>query len=173
MFGKKNVEINSWEDVNKALREYGALELKEQRINGEMTEKINDIKAKYEPRLREIQKQKSKIFADVEEFVYKHRSDIKRKTMELTYGKVQIRRIPEKVDFLKKKELVAELLEQNGYKDVVMTKKEIVMKKLKELAKKLSQNELVKLGLRLIPAGEKVNLVPNFEKIKEIPLEEE
>lgn len=161
------VEIRSWEDVNTRLKEYGLLEINEEKLTGEMNKEIQKVKQKYEGKIREIQEKKREIEKAIEEFVWKNRPE--NKTVKLTFGEIQIRQIPEKITFTKDREIVAQLLEKRGFGEAVEIKRRIVMKKLKMIVKRLSSEVLKELGIAVTAAAEKVNVKAYIEKIREVP----
>ena len=88
---KSGVSINSWEDVNKALKLKGESELTLDTLEAEMNMKINDVKLATEKLSKPLKEKVKELEEQIKDFTEENKAEIEGRTKILTFGKVGFR----------------------------------------------------------------------------------
>lgn len=88
---KSGVSINSWEDVNKALKLKGECELTLDTLEAEMNMKINDVKLETEKLSKPLKEKVKELEEQIKDFTEENKTEIEGRTKILTFGKVGFR----------------------------------------------------------------------------------
>lgn len=148
--------MKSWDDVDNALKQIGEIECRQSLINAEISKKINDAKAQYEPTLQELNDQKTKLEQQMKTFAESNRVDFgKAKEKKLTFGSVNFRSST-KLNIKDQAKTLEILKTKRKLKAYIKVKEEIDAAGLK----KLDAATLAEIGATLEPTetfGYKVN----------------
>jgi len=162
---RMGMEIKNWEDVDLALKELASLEVKRSEIEGELNERINELKKDAKKRVAPILEQIKHITKLIELFAINKKSEFaKKRTKELTFGKIGFRLVTS-VSIPRDKAKVEALLKglkAYGLSDCIKYEEKPDKEKLKEL----DDTTLVKLGLEK-KVKDSFRIEPYLEKIKE------
>ena len=88
---KSGVSVNSWEDVNKALKLKGECELTLDTLEAEMNMKINDVKLETEKLSKPLKEKVKELEEQIKDFTEENKAEIEGRTKILTFGKVGFR----------------------------------------------------------------------------------
>ena len=158
-------EIKSWDDVDVALKELASLEVKRNEIEGELNEKINELKNGAKEQVAPILEQIKHLTKLVELFASSQKQEFaKKRTKELTFGKIGFRLVTS-VSIPRDKAKIEALLKSlkaYGLSDCIKYEEKPDREKLKEL----DDTTLVKLGLEK-KVKDNFRIEPYLEKIKE------
>lgn len=148
-----------------ALKELASLEVKRSELEGELNERINELKEKTKEQVAPILEQIKHLTKLVELFAASKKDEFaKRRTKELTFGKIGFRLVTS-VSIPRDKARVEALLKSlkaYGLSDCIS----FVEKPDKERLKELDDTTLVKLGLEK-KVKDSFRVEPFLEKIKE------
>ncbi len=159
MAKKIESKYKSWEDVNSALKELGELNIKKERLEGEQTVKINEIKADTLAKAGIITTQMKTIEKDIERFTDEHKSEfIKIRSKKLTFGTVSFRLV--KSVFIKVKDEAIKSLKALNLDFCLKIKEEIDKEKCLEI----DENILQKAGI-VIKQEDKIRIEPSYVKL--------
>ena len=158
-----NEMMQSWDDVDVALKELAELEVRRQQIEGEMTEAINRIKEEAKEKAAPVTERAKYLTKQIEHFAASRKEEFaKRRSRELTFGKVAFRlvtSVPLPRDKAKLEALL-KALKAFGLNDCIRYEEKPDREKLAELDDKT----LVKLGLNKRVA-DKFRVEPYIEKV--------
>lgn len=136
--------LKTWDDVDAALKEIAEAENQIAILESSQNIAINalkeDFKSKSEPYKAEIKKQE----AMVKEFVTEHKSDLKGKSKELTFGKVGFR-LSTKVKLPKKLDKLITMLRKNKMDDCIQVEEKVN----KDVLKSYDEKEIIAVGASL------------------------
>ena len=144
---KNQPVLKNWAEVDAALREIAEKELIIEDIEGEMNKQINGIKKSSELEAKPHQDRISKLGQDIREFVTEHKEEIEGKTKALNFGSTGFR-MSTSVIIPKAKEKVEAIIK--SLKIRKMTDCINIEEKVnKEVLKKYSEDEIIKVGAKL------------------------
>lgn len=160
---KKTESIyKSWEDVNSALKKLGELNILKQKLEGEQTEKINEIKAKTLEKAGAIKTQIAEIEKNIERFAMQNKSEfLKTRNKKLTFGIVSFRLVKSVVCTCKEEAIKA--LKALNLDFCIRSKEEIDKDECLKFAED-GERTLLKAGIS-IKSEDKVKIDPDYVKI--------
>lgn len=89
---KKESEYKTWDEVDNALKELGELQIQKEKIEGEQTLKINQIKDELLQKASGLDEKITKLKKEIERFAEEHRADFSQKRSKtLNFGKIFFR----------------------------------------------------------------------------------
>lgn len=100
--------LKSWDDVNLNLKEIGECEIAIETVEGDLNQKIQDLKLDAEMKAQPLRQRIEKLALEIKIFVEENRSEIKGKTMPLSFGNVGFRQST-KIVFKNVKAVIASL----------------------------------------------------------------
>ncbi len=121
--------LKSWEECNLHLKEIAENELAIELIENDLNKQITDLKLDAELQAEVHKKKIDKLAKELKQFVELNRSDIKGKTMDLTFGKTGFR-LSTKIVYKNAKAVVA-ALRARKMTDCIKTTETIIKDKLK------------------------------------------
>lgn len=139
----KNSEfaLNSWEDVDRCLREIAECEITLNGIEAQMNMAINDAKEQAATLAKPMQDRAAALTALIKDFTRKNKSDIEGKTKALNFGKVGYRKTS-RVSIPKKTDDIIKNLRKHGMDDCIVSKISIN----KEVLEKYPDEDIIKIG---------------------------
>lgn len=156
---KKESIYKSWEEVNSALKELGELNILKQKLEGEQTVKINEIKAKTLENAGIIKKQIDEIEKNIAKYAEQNKSEfLKTRNKKLTFGTISFR-LAKSIACTCKEEAIKALKALN-LDFCLRIKEEIDKDKCLEVDEKI----LLKAGIS-IKSEDKVRIEPNYVKL--------
>lgn len=159
---KKNLlECDSWDHVDACLRHMGETDIAIEKIQGDMTLRINEIKAAAEAKAEGLKKARKDLEEAITNFCEKHKDEFaKKRSRELTFGVIAYK-VTTKIVVRAKKACVA-AMEALGLSQYLRVEKEPD----KELMLNLDDQTLAKIGASR-KIEDKLRIEPAIEKIKE------
>lgn len=159
---KKNLlEISDWDQVDVTLRRMGEIDIAVEKIQGDMTLKINEIKAAAETKAEGMKKERRDLEEAITNFCEKYKDEFaKKRSRELTFGVIAYK-VTTKIVIRAKKACVA-AMEALGLTQYLRIEKEPD----KELMLNLDDQTLAKIGASR-KIEDKLRIEPAIEKIKE------
>lgn len=146
---KNVIELNSWNEVDEALRQIGENNRDLTAIENVMNERIASAKADAEAKAKPLKEQTALLEMAIESFTRKHRNDMgKNKSKVLTFGKVSFR-LSTRIKIPTAKDKVAAIISQlraRGMHDCVTIPDPKIDK---EALKKHSAEEIASVGAAL------------------------
>lgn len=162
MAKKTESTYKSWEEVNSALKELGELNIKKQKLEGEQTVKINEIKAKTLEKAGAIKTQITEIEKNIERFAMQNKSEfLKTRNKKLTFGIVSFRLVKSVVCQCKDEAIKA--LKALNLDFCIRSKEEIDKDECLKFAED-DEKTLLKAGIT-IKSEDKVRIEPDYVKI--------
>jgi len=139
----KNLEfsLDSWEDVDRCLREIAECEITLNGIEAQMNMTINDAKEQAALLAKPMQERISVLTALIKVFTRKNKSGIEGKTKSLNFGKVGFRQ-SSRVSIPKKNDIILKNLRKFGMMDCISVKETIN----KEVLEKYPDEDIIKVG---------------------------
>jgi phage host-nuclease inhibitor protein Gam len=153
--------LSSWDEVDQKLRRMGEIDIATERIEGEMTLRINEIRAYYEEEAEILKAERQALEDAINVFADDHKEEFtKTRSKDLTFGFVAYR-IVKKIVIRSNEACVAALraLKLDQYI-------RIVEEPNKEAMADLDDNQLAKVGAKR-KVDDKFRIEPNIERIKE------
>lgn len=136
--------LKTWDEVDAALKEIAEAEnqiaILESSLNITVNTLKEEFKAKSEPYKSEIKKYE----AMVKEYVTEHKTDLRGKSRELTFGKVGFR-LSTKVALPKKLDRLIAALRRNGMDDCIQVEEKVN----KDVLKTYDEKEIIAVGAAL------------------------
>jgi phage host-nuclease inhibitor protein Gam len=159
---KTTVEkINNWDQVDAALRRMGEIDIAIEKIQGDMTLKINEIREQAETKAKELRFERSALELQITQFCEEYKHDFtKKRSKELTFGVIAYK-VTTKIVIRAKKACVA-AMEALGLHQYLRITKEPD----KELMLNLDEQTLAKIGASK-KTEDKLRIEPAIEKIKD------
>jgi phage host-nuclease inhibitor protein Gam len=154
-------EYKDWNEVDNALRRMGEIDIRLAKLEGEMTLKVNEIKAEYDVKAEGLRVQRKALEEQITLFAeFRKEEFAKIRSKDLTFGVVAYR-IVSKVVVKSKAATVAalEALHLDSYLRVIKEPD-------KEAMTGLDAGTLAKVGASL-KTEDKLRIEPNIERIKE------
>lgn len=128
-FGKAVVE--SWPDVDEALRRIGMIDLKLEEMEAELNRQVMDLRAKFAFEAKPYQQRREYLEVAVKEFVETHRADLDgKKSRELNFGRLGFRQSTRII--LRNVKALLQALKAKGMNDCIIVKEEISKDELKK-----------------------------------------
>lgn len=155
------VIIGSWDDVDNHLRRMGEIDIGIAKIEGDMTLRINEIRAQYEEEAEHLRYERFCIEGGIAAFVDDHKEEFaKTRSKELTFGVIAFR-VVKKIVIRSIKATIAAMhaLKLEQYI-------RIIEEPDKELMADLDDNTLSKVGA-VRKVDDRLRIEPNIERIKE------
>jgi phage host-nuclease inhibitor protein Gam len=161
--------------INKRLVELGRIEIRLERIHGEMDLEIARIKADRAAQIASVVAQRQDVAREIEALCSEHRGELLRgaaKSLKLLFGRIGWRVSPPSVGLARgvDAERAAMLLREHGHGDLVRERlepnKPVIMAAL--AAEKITEVELKGAGLKVEPGREEFNAVPDRTEIEKI-----
>lgn len=154
-------KISDWDQVDAALRRMGEIDIAVEKIQGDMTLKINEIKAQAETKAEGLKKERKDHEDAITAFCEIHKDEFaKKRSRELTFGVIAYK-VVTKIVIRSKKACVA-AMEALGLSQYLRIEKEPD----KELMLNLDDQTLAKVGATK-KTEDKLRIEPAIEKIKE------
>ena len=151
----------NWQEVDSGLRRMGELDIRLSKLEGEMTLKINEVKADYDTRAEGLKAERKKIETNIELFAEARKEEFtKVRSRDLTFGTIAYR-ITHKVVIRSIKATVAALEALN-----LASYLRIEKKPDKEAMKSLDAGTLAKVGASL-KTEDQLSIEPNVESIRD------
>ena len=151
--------LQNWDDVDKALKELGELNIKKTRLEGYQTLKINEIKAETEKMAGTLQTKIKKIEKNIERFTNARKDEfVDKRTKKLNFGEISYRLV-KSFKINNEKNAIISLKTMNL--DFCIDKKEKINK---ESLKECDTDLLEKAGISF-KVEDKLKIEPNFEKL--------
>ena len=158
---KKTLQIlSSWEEVDQKLRRMGEIQIALEKIEGDMTLRINEIKENYEPEAEALKAERQTLEEAISSFSELHKDEFtKTRSKDLTFGYVAYR-VVRKIVIRSNDACVAALraLRLNQY---IRT----IYEPNKEAMADLDDNQLAKVGAKR-KVEDKFRVEPNIERIQ-------
>lgn len=160
---KKTESIyKSWEEVNSALKELGELNIQKQKLEGEQTVKINEIKTKTLEKAGIIKTKIAEIEKNIEKFAMQNKSEfLKTRNKKLTFGVVSFRLVKSVVCQCKDEAIKA--LKALNLDFCIRAKEELDKDECLKFAES-DEKTLLKAGIT-IKAEDKVKIEPDYVKL--------
>lgn len=163
MAKKAESVYTSWEEVNTALKELGELQIKKQKLEGEQTLKINEIKAKTAEKAGIMQGQIKAIEKNIERFAMQNKSEfLKTRNKKLTFGCVSFRLVKSVVCSCKDEAIKA--LKALNLDFCIRSKEELDKDECLKFAENDDKKILLKAGIE-IKSDDKVKIEPDYVKL--------
>lgn len=160
MAKKKESIYNSWDDVNSAMKELGELTVKKERLEGEQTTKINEIKSEYLVKAGGITTRIKDIEKNIERFAEQNKSEfLQARTKKLTFGTISYRMTKRVV--CKYVETAIKALKTLNLDFCVRVKEELDKEALTEVQDK---QLLSKAGISIV-SEDKIRIEPDYVKL--------
>lgn len=136
--------LQSWDEVDAALKEIAEKEIAIEEIEGDMNKQINGIKKSAGLEAKPLQDRIDKLGKDIKEFVTEHKEEMDGKTKLLNFGKTGFRlstnlSIPKAKDKL---ERIISKLRKRKMDDCIIVKESVN----KDVLKKYDENTIVEIG---------------------------
>lgn len=162
MAKKQESSYKSWEDVNLAIRRMGEIDIQVDKLQGEMTLKINEIKSKFDVKSQGLLAERKNIEKNITLYTDTCKDEFaKTRHKELTFGKVAYKVTTKLI--IKSVEACLAALKALNMNDYIRIKEEPD----KEAMAELDQITLAKVGAS-IKVEDKLRIEPNLEKLKDI-----
>lgn len=159
MAKKKDSIYNSWEEIDKALRQLGELKIEKEKNEGELTLKINELKAFYADKNNKVINDIKTIEKEITRYCDENKdSFINKRNKKLNFGVISYR-LTEKVVCSCIPNIIKSLKTLN-LDFCLRIKEEIDKDKIKEL----DANTLAKVGVKVLKE-DKLTIEPNVVKI--------
>ena len=153
--------LSSWDEVDQKLRRIGEIQIALEKIEGDMTLRINDIRQDYEQESEVLNTERQDLENSITSFSEFHKDEFaKTRSKDLTFGYVAYR-VVRKIVIRSNEACVAALraLKLDQYI-------RIVEEPNKEAMADLEDNQLAKVGAKR-KVEDKFRIEPNIERIKE------
>jgi phage host-nuclease inhibitor protein Gam len=153
--------LSSWDEVDQKLRRIGEIQIALEKIEGDMTLRINDIRQDYEQEVEIFKAERQNLEDSITSFSELHKDEFaKTRSKDLTFGVVAYR-VVRKIMIRSNEACVAALraLKLNQYI-------RITEEPNKEAMADLEDNQLAKVGAKR-KVEDKFRIEPNIERIKE------
>jgi len=152
--------LKSWDEVNEGVRRMGEIDIQVAKLEGEMTLKINDIRANYDARAEGLKAERKRLEEDIEVFCEARKEEfLKDRTRHLTFGDVSYRLV--KKIIIRSKEACTAALEALN----LLPYLRVIKEPNKEAMAELDAATLAKVGAKL-DVKDRLRIEPNLEKIK-------
>lgn len=156
--------LQTWDEVNEAMRRLGELSIEKQKAEGEATIQINEIKAHAEAVANVIQEEIKKIEKDIERYAKENKEAFaKTRNKKLNFGRISFKAT--KSVSCPFTESAIKILKQFGLDNCIRTKEELDKEAIKELDKNTQVvSILTKAGIT-IKTADKITIEPDYIKL--------
>lgn len=149
----------SWDDVDQGLRRMGEIDIRLTKLEGEMTLKLNEIRADYDAKAEGLKTERKVLEAEITLFAEAHKEEFARaRSKELTFGSIAYR-IVHKISVRSIAATIA-ALKALGLDSYIR----VVEQPDKEAMSGLDAATLAKVGATL-KTEDKLRIEPNLERI--------
>lgn len=155
------LRVKSWEEVDVLLRRMGEIDVAISKIEGELTLRINEIKANADKKSEGLRKEYDELEQAITQFCEEHKQEFtKQRSKELTFGLVAYR-VVTKIAIKSKEACLAAMhaLKLDSYIRVIEEPDKLAMEGLDD-------SVLAKVGAKR-KTEDKLRIEPAIEKIKE------
>jgi phage host-nuclease inhibitor protein Gam len=157
----KTSDYGDWNEVDQALRRMGEIDIRLLKLEGDMTLKLNEIRAEYDLKAEGLKAEKKKIEENIGLFAEGRKEEFaKTRSKDLTFGMVAFRIVSKVV--VKSKAATLAALHALGLVQYIR----ITEEPDKEAMSGLDAGVLAKVGASL-KTEDKLRIEPNIERIKE------
>jgi phage host-nuclease inhibitor protein Gam len=157
--------INNWKDVDQALKKIGELDIAIEKVNGDLTLKVNELKNEAKEKTDGLSDEKKELEKSIKGWCEAHKEEFaKKRSRKMDFGTVGYRLV-ESISIPRVKDKVAALLKSlkaYGHKQCIKTEEAID----KDELVKLPDSDLVKLGLQR-KTKDNFRIEPDIVKIQE------
>lgn len=136
--------LNSWDEVNEALRVIGQAQDEMAAIDAELNQQINELKAAAKEKAKPFETEIKVKELMIQQFVAEHRDDLKGKSYKLAFGTVGFR-LSTKLVLPKDLKTIIKNLQSSGMMDCLNTKVTVN----KEVLKTYAEKEILSVGASL------------------------
>ncbi len=136
--------LKTWDEVDTALKEIAEAENQIAILESSLNITVNTLKEEFKEKSEPYRSEIKKYEAMVKEFVTDHKTDLKGKSRELTFGKVGFR-LSTKVVLPKKLDRLIKALRRNGMDDCIQTEEKVN----KDILKAYDEKEIIAVGASL------------------------
>ena len=136
--------LKTWDEVDAALKEIAEAENQIAILESSQNIAINALKEEFKSKSEPYKAEIKKYEAMVKEYVTEHKTDLKGKSRELTFGKVGFR-LSTKVMLPKKLDRLITLLRKNGMADCIQVEEKVN----KDVLKTYEEKEIIAVGATL------------------------
>jgi phage host-nuclease inhibitor protein Gam len=153
--------FSSWDEIDQKLRRMGEIDIAVLKLEGDMTLRINEIRAEYETKAEGLKYERLTIEGGIAAYVEDHKDEFaKTRSKELTFGVIAFR-VVKKIVIRSIKATIAAMhaLHLEQYIRTIEDPD-------KELMVDLDDNTLSKVGA-VRKVDDKLRIEPNIERIKE------
>lgn len=151
--------IKTWDELDFELKRLGELKIEKERLEGEMTIKINSTKELYSSKCKALQGEMKNIEKDISRFCDANKATfINKRNKKFNFGFVSYR-LTERV-LCSCVDSTIKVLKSLNLDHYLRVKEEIDKEKIKEL----DSNILTKIGVKIVKE-DKLSIEPNIEKI--------
>lgn len=155
-------EIETWDDIDLALRDLGFIQIEIEKQEARMTKKIDAIKEEYKQLLEDKHASADAMVKQITAFAKKNREDFGgRQTRKLNFGEIKFRSGKDSLVFIREEEDIAEALLRMGKTECVKILKKVIKNALQEF----SEAALKKLGIKKEAGKTTWTITPYREKI--------
>lgn len=159
MAKKKESIYRSWDDVDTAMKELATLNVQKQKLEGEQTVRINDVKSKIAVRAGELCTKIKQIEKEIERYSEQNKDEfLKTRNKKLKFGSISYRLT--KSICCECVQTAIKALKSLNYDFCIRTKEELD----KEALKELSQDVLTKIGVN-VKVVDKIQIEPDYVKL--------
>jgi phage host-nuclease inhibitor protein Gam len=152
-------EYQDWNEVDAGLRRMGEIDIRLEEIEGDMTLRMNEIRAEYEAKVESLRGERKKIHANIELFAGGRKGEFASvRSKEMTFGTVAYRIVHKVV--IRSRNTTVTALEAMGLASCLRITKEPD----KEAMKSLDAGLLAKVGAAL-KTDDRLSIEPNIERI--------
>jgi len=160
--GESPLKIQSWSDVDSALKMLGQLDYEIESLEVKMTALIQRIQERYQGKCEEKMALAEALIEEIEQFASAHKGDFNGKqTKVLNFGEVSFRLGKISYEFLRDEQEIADDLLRLGKEDAVKITKSVIKNALKNIA----EETLRKIGIKIVPGMLRWFVTPYREKI--------
>ena len=153
--------LSSWDEVDQKLRRMGEIDIAVLKLEGDMTLRINEIRAEYETKAEGLKYERLIIEGGIAAFVDEHKDEFaKTRSKELTFGVIAFR-VVKKIVIRSIKATIAAMHALNLEQYI-----RIIEEPDKDLMVDLDDNTLSKVGA-VRKVDDRLRIEPNIERIKE------
>ena len=160
------MNVNTWDEVDVALKRMGEIDIQTSKIVGEATLKINEIKEKAKPKIAGLDSERKHLEKIITLFCESKKDEFaKKRSREFNFGTVGFRTV-KNVSIPRDKAKLAALiksLKAYGFNECIIYEEKPNKDKIAELA----DESIVKLGLKRT-VKDSFRVVPKIEKIEEL-----
>lgn len=152
----------TWEQVDDLLRRLGEVEIRKNKLEGELTIRVNEVKEQYKEKIDPLIAEADAIRAAITAFAENAKDDfLKTRTKQLNFGVVAYR-VTEKI-LIRSKEACVAALKALGLTQYIRT----IEEPDKEALRDMDDKQLAKVGATR-KIDDSLRIEPNLEKIESL-----